>query len=237
MRKIAFARAGVAGVSAALLAVLPAGLAHADEQVPEPAEFTSMLSTMATPDMVVDSDDQPSPGEPGASGNFTFRINSDQEIICYDIVLNGVTPPYDSPARTATHIHEATSGNSGPPRLVLPDPQDTGDGTLRSEGCMQGPFTTGLTGDDDVTDTGEGFSLAQLEAAPEQFFADNHTSQFTDGSVRGQLSMMPMGGVETGGGATAQDDAGALLPLGALAATALGAGLIVVARNRATSQN
>ncbi|QGK72191.1 CHRD domain-containing protein [Allosaccharopolyspora coralli] len=217
--------------------MLPAGLAHADDEVPEPAEFTSMLTTMATPDMVVNSDDQPSPGEPGASGTFTFRINSDDEIICYDIVLNGVTPPYDSPARTATHIHEAAAGTSGPPRLVFPDPEDAGDGTLRSEGCMQGPFTTGLTGDDDVTDTGEGFSLAQLEAAPEQFFADTHTSQFTDGAVRGQLSMVPMGGAETGGGATAQDEPGALLPLGALAATALGAGLIVVARNRTTQSD
>ncbi|MHA7207857.1 CHRD domain-containing protein [Arthrobacter sp. MDT1-65] len=72
-------------------------------------------------------------------------ISSDLDILCYDITLTGVTQPYRSPVRTATHIHQAVQGTNGPPRLAFPNPE--GSGTATSSGCPQGPFTTGLTGD------------------------------------------------------------------------------------------
>jgi hypothetical protein len=175
-----------------------------DAEVPEPDSFTSMFTARATPDMVVNSDGVATPGEPGATGTFHYRINSADEIICYDITLDGVTPPYQSPARTATHIHEGDAGSAGPPRLAFPNPEDDGSGTLRSQGCLQGPFTTGVAVDG--VDTGSGFSLARIEADPSAFFTDTHTAQFTAGAVRGQLTQMPMGGVATGAGATADRD-------------------------------
>ena len=235
-RTAARAGLGAATVTAALLAfTAPAGAA--DDPVAEPETFTSMFTAMATPDMVVNPDGVPTPGEPGATGTFNYRINSDDEVICYDITLSGVTPPYESPARTATHIHEATSGAAGPPRLAFPNPEDAGDGTRRSSGCMQGPFTTGVLDDNDV-DTGEGFTLDQIEADPAAFFTDTHTSAYTAGAVRGQLAAVPMGGVATGAGGTAGAGTdGAGLPAAAAAALAAGAvaagGVAYTSRRRA----
>lgn len=199
-------------------------------EVAEPATFTSMFTAMATPDMVVNNDGVATPGEAGATGTFDYRINSDLEIICYDIELRGVTPPYQSPAKTATHIHEGDAGSAGPPRLAFPNPEDAGDGTLRSSGCMQGPFTTGITADGQ--DTGTGFTLDRIEADPAAFFTDTHTAQFTAGAVRGQLTAVPMGGVETGAGG-ASDTAPTALAAGAVVAA--GIGTTVLLRRRARS--
>jgi hypothetical protein len=197
---------GASAIGAVLLigSALPA--VAADDPVAEPDTFTSMFTSMATPEAVVDADGNPAPGEPGATGTFNLRINSDLDIICYDITLRGVTPPYQSMARTATHIHDADAGSGGPPRLAFPDPTDAGDGTLTSVGCMQGPFTTGIMVDG--IDTGQGFTLDQIEANPAGFSADTHTANFVPGAVRGQLSPVPMGGVDTGGGGTAGSEGG-----------------------------
>lgn len=212
---------------------LGAGAAAAqDADVPEPASFTSMFTAMVTPDMVVNSDGVPTPGEAGATGTFNYRINSDLDVICYELTVRGVTPPYQSPARTATHIHEARAGKAGPPRIAFPDPQDAGDGSLRSSGCLQGPFVTGVTADG--RDTGTGFTLDRIEADPAAFFTDTHTARFTAGAVRGQLTAVPMGGVETGaGGDAGTDPTVAALAAGTVVAAA--AGTAAALRRRARS--
>ncbi|HEY1135704.1 MAG TPA: CHRD domain-containing protein [Nocardioides sp.] len=228
---------------AALAVAAPLGLAAAvapaaaDEEVPRPASFTSAFTAMATPDTIIDPEGASVPGEEGATGTFTFMVNSDEEIICYDITLTGVTGEYQSPARTATHIHAAPAGQGGPPRIAFPNP--TGDGDTRtSSGCMQGPFTTGVEGDDGA-DTGTGFTLADLEADPSSFSADTHTAAFVPGAVRGQLQEIPVGGVDTGlGGTVAESGTGgsgttlAVAGLAAAAVVAAGGG-ILVARRRA----
>ena len=219
MSRTTLTRTAVVAGAVGALALTGAGTAAAETEVPEPATFTSAFTAMATPDMVVNPDGVATPGEPGASGTFTYRINSDTEVICYDIQLDGVTPPYQSPAKTATHIHEAAAGKAGPPRIALPNPEDDGTGTLVSEGCLQGPFTTGVA--PDGTDTGEGFTLDQIEADPSAFFTDSHTSAFTAGAVRGQLQQVPVGGVETGAGGTAADDGPASAGLAALGGVAV----------------
>lgn len=192
---------GTAVVALGVGGVGLAGPAAAETEVGEPATFTSAFTVMATPDQVV-ADGEPVGGAPGATGTFSLRINSDLDIVCYDITTTGVEPPYESAAKTSTHVHESGAGDSGPPRLAFPDPEGSGD-TRTSSGCLQGPFTTGL--DDETTgeDTGAGFTLAQIEADPSGFAADVHTSQFVPGAVRGQLRQMPVGGVDTGGGGTA----------------------------------
>jgi len=100
----------------------------------------------------------------------------------------GVTGPFSSPAVTATHIHEAADGASGPPRIAFPnpEPQDSGPEVVkRSAGCIQGPFTTGIQAEG--VDTGNGFTLAQIEANPAGFFTDSHTALSVPGVVRAQL--------------------------------------------------
>lgn len=221
--------------AAAAAVVLVAPAAHAETTVDEPSTFTSAFTVMATPDQVVNTDGVATPGEPGATGSFTFRINSDLEIICYDITLTGVTGDYQSPAKTATHIHQANAGQSGPPRIAFPNPAPVGDGPLTSSGCLQGPFTTGIEANG--ADTGDGFSLAQLEANPSGFSADSHTASFTAGVVRGQLTAVPVGGVATGaGGAAATDDAALMAGAGLGAASLLAAAAFFSYRRRVATR-
>lgn len=206
-----------------LFAAAPAG---ADTPVAEPDSFTSAFTAMATPDQVVNGDGDATPGQPGAMGTFTLRINSDLDIVCYDIALEGVTGDYMSPAKTATHLHQAAAGAAGPPRLAFPNPTPIGDGPRTSSGCMQGPFTTGLTPAGADADSGTGFTLDQIEADPAAFAADTHSVDFVAGAVRGQLTQIPVGSVATGGGgaalAAASDSASSsMMPV--VGAVALGA--------------
>jgi hypothetical protein len=189
----------IGGAAAAALALGATTPASAGTPVAEPDSFTSAFVVNATPDQVISNAGAVTPGEPGATGTFEFRINSDLEIICYDITLTGVTGGYQSPAATATHIHEAALGQPGPPRISFPNPAPVnGDEALRnSSGCLQGPFVTGLPGADGVTDTGTGFSLAQIEANPAGFTGDSHTTAFAAGVVRGQLAAVPLPGGES----------------------------------------
>jgi len=229
----------IGGAAAAALTLVVAAPAAAETTVPEPSTFTSAFTVMATPDQVINNDGVATPGETGATGTFDFRINSDTEVICYDITLSGVSGDYMSPAKTATHIHQAAAGKAGPPRIAFPNPVDQGDGTRTSSGCLQGPFTTGVMNDAGA-DTGTGFTLAQIEADPAGFTGDSHTASFAAGVVRGQLTQVPVGGVDTGlGGAAASGDQGSGLALGAGAlglTGVLGAAAFVAVRRHRSHQ-
>lgn len=210
--------------------------AHAETEVPEPSSFTSAFTVMATPDQVINNDGVATPGQDGATGTFTFRINSDLEIICYDIRLEGVSGDYQSPAKTATHIHQAVAGQPGPPRIAFPNPAPIGDGPRTSSGCLQGPFTTGVVANG--ADTGTGFTLAQIEADPSGFSADSHTVLSPAGVVRGQLTSVPVGGIPTGGGGTAAAgaDAAGMTFAAVGVAGVLGALGVVAYRRRADAR-
>jgi hypothetical protein len=80
--------------------------------------FTSTQVVIATPDQVVDADNKKTGGLKGAKGLYKFGFNSKEDTVCYKITLYGFEGEYQSPAKTATHIHEAPKGKSGPPRYV-----------------------------------------------------------------------------------------------------------------------
>ncbi|OUE23801.1 CHRD domain-containing protein [Clavibacter michiganensis] len=222
----------IGGAAAAALTLLAATPASAETTVPEPDRFTSAFTVMATPDQVLNADGVATPGESGATGRFDLRLDSASNTICYDITLTGVTGEYQSPAKTATHIHQAAVGKAGPPRIAFPNPTDAGDGTRTSSGCMRGPFTTGVA--PDGKDTGEGFTVAQIEADPSAFAADTHTASFTAGAVRGQLTQVPVGGVDTGAGGSATSTTAALpLVAGGGAVALAAAGVVLMRRHRA----
>uniref|UniRef100_L2FMD2 CHRD domain-containing protein n=1 Tax=Colletotrichum fructicola (strain Nara gc5) TaxID=1213859 RepID=L2FMD2_COLFN len=126
-----------------------------------PFHFTSTYHVVATPDQV-------------------------EDIICYNITLVNFQGEYQSPALTATHIHEGQKGRAGPPRIAFPNPQPV-DGT-GSIGCLSGPFRTGVNATGTQTDNGEGFEVRQIEEDPSKFFTDVHSSLAVPGAVRGQLS-------------------------------------------------
>ncbi|KAK8200933.1 hypothetical protein M8818_006252 [Zalaria obscura] len=165
--------------------------------------FTSTYVVHATPDQVVAStpmtrrvrDSGVFPrqmnngtrrtgGLPGSQGIFAFGINVDLDTICYNITIFNFEGEYQSPAKTATHIHEARVNATGPPRLAFPNPEGEGE-IRRSVGCLVGPFTTGLMMNG--VDTGEGFTLRQIEENPAGFFTDVHSSLAVPGAMRGQL--------------------------------------------------
>lgn len=95
-----------------------------------------------------------------------------------------MTGPYQSMARTATHIHQGPRGRAGPPRIALPNPEGPEDRKI-STGCLTGPFKTGILANG--VDTGDGFHVRDIVANPSNFFTDTHTSRFVPGAVRGQL--------------------------------------------------
>lgn len=216
-------------------AFVPTGTASAETMVAEPDSFTSAFTAMATPDMVINPDGVLTPGTAGAWGTFNYRINSDLDVICYDITVEGITAPFQSPAKTATHIHQAPAGKPGPPRIAFPNPIEQPDGTFASSGCLEGPFTTGVKNVDTGIDTGVGFTVKQIEDDPAAFFTDTHTKANPAGAVRGQLTAVPLGGIETGAGGTAAGDPAELplLPIGAGLAVLLGAGVMLHRKARA----
>lgn len=177
--------------------VLPAAPVEAPAAAPPAAaagdanglfSFSTTMLANATPEQVVDGT-TPTGGLAGASGTFNFGLNAATDTICYNITLNNFQGDFASPATTATHIHEAAAGQSGPPRIAFPNPVAVGDpaaGVMNSVGCMKGPFTTGVVMEG--ADTGTGFTVAQIEANPAGFFADVHSSLATPGAVRGQLA-------------------------------------------------
>jgi hypothetical protein len=149
--------------------------------------FSSTHFVNAVPEEVVNGT-EPTGGLAGASGTFNFGINSASNMICYNITLHNFQGEFDSPATTATHIHEATRGASGPPRISFPNPEPIeGDEAVRnSAGCLKGPFTTGVMVEG--VDSGEGFHVSMIEANPAAFMADTHSSLALPGAVRGQMA-------------------------------------------------
>ncbi|KAF2020117.1 hypothetical protein BU24DRAFT_431683 [Aaosphaeria arxii CBS 175.79] len=145
--------------------------------------FDKVFVVKATPDQVRNGT-TPAPGEPGAKGLYKLGINKEYNTVCYNIVLSGVTGEYSSPAVTATHLHEAARGASGPPRLAFQNPQGPDDKRV-SCGCLTGPFTTGIV--NNGVDTGANFHVSQIIDNPAGFFVDTHTKKYTLGAVRGQL--------------------------------------------------
>lgn len=81
-------------------------------------------------------------------------------------------------------------------------------------------------------------SLAEIEANPAGFSADSHTADFAAGVVRGQLTAIPVGGVDTGAGGTAAASSSTGLVTGVAVGglvVAAAAGVIVWRRRTTTS--
>lgn len=147
--------------------------------------FTSAYHVVATPDQVVNGT-TPTGGLSGAIGYYDLGLNRYTNTICYNITLIGFRGNYSSPARTATHMHQAARGQSGPPRIAFPNPVGNSS-YANSIGCIKGPFMTGINGTDG-RDTGAAFNVAQVEANPAGFYVDVHSSLAIAGAVRGQLA-------------------------------------------------
>jgi hypothetical protein len=208
MKTISFTILGAALSSIAAAGPISARGANWAEwpEADSPFHFSSVYHVVATPDQVINGTTS-TPGEPGAIGYFNYGINVELDVICYvstqyqdcgsstnafplqNITLEGVTGAYQSPAVTATHIHEAANGATGPPRIAFPNPLPIGDDSAvvrRSVGCLTGPFLTGVLSNG--IDTGTAFTVKDIEENPAGFFTDSHTARYVPGVVRGQLA-------------------------------------------------
>ncbi|KAG9231750.1 hypothetical protein BJ875DRAFT_406343 [Amylocarpus encephaloides] len=184
MRSSTFLSVALAATALAAPTILQIAVTLDDGVDAGPFHFTSQFNVVALPDQVRNGTEAV-PGAAEATGYFNYGINSETDTICYNITLINVVGDFESPATTATHIHEAAQGASGPPRIAFPNP--VGDDTRKSTaGCLTGPFTTGIVMNG--ADTGAGFTVKQIEANPAGFFTDSHTALFPIGVVRGQLS-------------------------------------------------
>ncbi|KAG6008115.1 hypothetical protein E4U21_004997 [Claviceps maximensis] len=176
----------IAAVAASPLVDLKNLLVKPDTKTP--FIFTSTYSVRIEPRAVVDNNNSFTGGLEGVSGVFNFGINSLENVICYNLTLNGFRGAFQSPAKTATHIHQAAVNRSGPPRIAFPNPEGPENGRRTSVGCLRGPFVTGVKASDGSgKDTGEGFEIGQIEGDPSQFFTDVHSSLAMAGAARGQL--------------------------------------------------
>jgi len=147
---------------------------------------------IAVPEQVVDANNTFTGGLKGARGVYRFGINSKENVICYNITITGFQGEYQSPAISATHVHEAVRGKAGPPRLAFPNPMPVPNckDTRRSIGCLAGTkdgFVTGVKNAATGQDTGFGFNVKKIEENPAGFFADVHSSKAVPGAVRGQI--------------------------------------------------
>jgi hypothetical protein len=159
--------------------------ARTDSKHKSPFVFTSTYEVVASPNQVVDSANEFTGGLEGCTGLFNFGINSHENVICYNITIDGFEGDYQSPATSATHIHEAAVGKAGPPRIAFPNPVEISEGRRSSIGCLRGPFKTGVV--TNGTDSGDGFHVKEIEENPAGFFSDVHSSLAVPGATRGQL--------------------------------------------------
>ncbi|KAI1842195.1 hypothetical protein JX265_001444 [Neoarthrinium moseri] len=155
--------------------------------------FAKTYKVIATPDQVVNGTGAATRftgGLPGSIGIFTYGVIPSANTICYRIEIAGFRGEYQSPAKTATHIHQGARGATGPPRIAFPNPVPVDaskpEGLRVSIGCTTGPFTTGVLANG--VDTGTGFQVSQIVADPKAFFTDVHSSLAVPGAMRAQLA-------------------------------------------------
>jgi hypothetical protein len=101
-----------------------------------PFEVSSTYHVVAHPDQVINGTTTTG-SLPGCTGFYDCGINSDLDLICYSIKLVGFCGEYQSPARTATHVHQGAKGQSGPPRIAFQNPVGSGNERF-SYGCRTG---------------------------------------------------------------------------------------------------
>jgi hypothetical protein len=105
----------------------------------------------------------PGPGDTDGAGTVEITLDDDTNEVCWEINVTGLTLP-----AVAAHIHTGATGVAGDPVVTLTAPDATGAAT----GCADA--------DDDIVD--------DIIATPGNFYVNVHTSDFTDGAIRGQLT-------------------------------------------------
>lgn len=186
-------RLGASLAGAALLVLFGAGPALAEE-----VRLTASGS----------GEEEVPPGEPGATVEGEFTIDTESGSITYTVTVAG-----NSEEVAAAHIHKAPPGQAGD--VVVPlDPAAINAGT-------------------EATTTADPAIAAEIANSPEQYYVNVHSPSFQPGFARGQLEASAPGSVPSGDGSSASN-LPALIGLG-LVAAGTGAVALGMARRRGGS--
>lgn len=106
----------------------------------------------------------PGPGDPDGTGTASIELSAEKGELCSTLALSAGAPP------TAVHLHQAPHGQIGPVVLELPPPAEIGQ---QAAVCVSAPSDL----------------LRKLREEPGGYYLEVHTREFSEGALRGQLSM------------------------------------------------
>lgn len=107
--------------------------------------------------------ERPGPGDPNGTGTATLRLNPGQGKVCFVLTARNITLP-----AIGAHIHVGPATSFGDVVVPLTPPDATGV----SAGCVSAPRAT----------------IRAILRNPSGYYVNVHTTDFTGGAIRGQLS-------------------------------------------------
>jgi len=108
------------------------------------------------------AEEVPGPGDPDGFGAATILFDTAKNQVCWAITVEDVTLP-----ATAAHIHKAKIGQAGDVVVPLSAPDEDGVAL----GCA----------------TADPALVRDIQANPQNYYVNVHTSDFPNGALRGQL--------------------------------------------------
>ena len=145
-----------------------AHMRHGPDLIPAPATCpTQQLSSLRTGGRplrtsLTGAAEVPGPGDPDGRGTALIRLNRGQGKVCFLLRVSNITLP-----AIGAHIHAGTRTESGGVVVALTPPDATGV----SFGCVSATRTL----------------IDAIRTTPSNYYVNVHTTDFTDGAIRGQL--------------------------------------------------
>ncbi len=101
-------------------------------------------------------------GDPDGSGRAVIGLNVSEGLVCWSMTVKGIA------AATASHIHKAPAGSTGPVVVTLGTPA-----TGANKGCAAAARSL----------------IRDILANPGEYYINVHNKDFPAGAVRGQLGV------------------------------------------------
>ena len=146
---------------------LQAHLRHAADIIPAPS--SGCPRSVLTPNaggrafsVALTGEAESPAGDPVATGTATVRLRAGQGQLCYKLAADNL------PAATASHIHRAAAGASGPVVIPLFTPNAAG----KASGCVGASRSV----------------VRAILAGPAGYYVNVHNGEFPGGAIRGQLT-------------------------------------------------
>lgn len=146
---------------------LKAHLRHAADIIPAPSGGCprSVLTPSAGGrafSVALTGESESPAGDPVATGTATVRLRAGQGQVCYRFAADNL------PAASASHIHRAAAGTSGPVVVPLFTPNASGN----ASGCIGAARAV----------------VNAILASPGNYYVNVHNAEFAGGAIRGQLT-------------------------------------------------